>query len=260
MEIKLAVVERGSEEYRIQGNHLSQIIYVDRKVPLELLRQMLRLIDDGFTIQSQFSLEAFLQDVIENVKTDMEKDVILGLVESSKSGGRGTRSIKWSNYDFIPPQEYTPDAIRKVREKCKLSQSTLAKILGVSKNTVVWWEVGRTKPGGSSIRILDMLLRDPYLPLKYGLINKKPPKAPPKKKTEREKKTPLYERRMRSLSGGRIRTFCAFKRGENVFWVDRTEVRDKYVADTASVYRIKNGKLVFDHEESVASIRAEGVR
>lgn len=47
------------------------------------------------------------------------------------------------------------DDIRKIRQKCFLSQEAFAKELGVSFATVNRWESGRTKPTYKTMKLID---------------------------------------------------------------------------------------------------------
>ena len=60
----------------------------------------------------------------------------------------------------IPPvPEYTPDAIRSLRERYHISQAVLASVLNTSLSTVQKWEVGDKHPGGPSQKLLNILDR-----------------------------------------------------------------------------------------------------
>ena len=69
---------------------------------------------------------------------------------------------KMENYNdlCIPPiPEYTPDAIRSLRERYHISQAVLASVLNTSLSTVQKWEVGDKHPGGPSQKLLNILDR-----------------------------------------------------------------------------------------------------
>ena len=44
----------------------------------------------------------------------------------------------------------SPKGIKKHRQRLKLSQAEMAQLLGVSSNSVTFWETGRTKPQGDN--------------------------------------------------------------------------------------------------------------
>ncbi len=69
---------------------------------------------------------------------------------------------KMAQYDAlcIPPvPDYTPDAIRSLRERYHISQAVMASVLNTSLSTVQKWEVGEKHPGGPSQKLLNILDR-----------------------------------------------------------------------------------------------------
>ena len=47
--------------------------------------------------------------------------------------------------------------IRQLRRKQKVSQAIFAALLNVSKSTVQQWEQGKKKPGGASLKLLNLV-------------------------------------------------------------------------------------------------------
>lgn len=60
-------------------------------------------------------------------------------------------------------------------------------------------------------------------------------------------------------NGSRAHTFCSVKRDGKEMWVDLTDTRKKKGIDSAYLYRMEDGKLIFDHYERVSLLRKEGV-
>ncbi len=60
-------------------------------------------------------------------------------------------------------------------------------------------------------------------------------------------------------NGSRPHTFCSVERDGKELWVDLTDTRKKKSIDSAYLYRLENGKLIFDHYERVSILRKEGV-
>ena len=54
-------------------------------------------------------------------------------------------------------QEITPEDIKAIRDKEKVSQPVFAQYLGLSKNIISDWERGIKKPRGSSLRLLQII-------------------------------------------------------------------------------------------------------
>lgn len=53
----------------------------------------------------------------------------------------------------------SPAQIRSLREKLHVSQAVLAAVLNTSVSTVQKWEVGDKKPGGPSLKLLNLIER-----------------------------------------------------------------------------------------------------
>jgi len=58
---------------------------------------------------------------------------------------------------LAPVVGMTPEEIRRIRERERLSQPVFARYLNVSKNLVSDWERGVKKPGGPALRLLSLV-------------------------------------------------------------------------------------------------------
>lgn len=58
---------------------------------------------------------------------------------------------------LMPVEEFTPDAIREIREREHVSQPIFARYLNVSKGMVSAWERGTKKPSGPALRLLSVV-------------------------------------------------------------------------------------------------------
>jgi len=58
---------------------------------------------------------------------------------------------------LAPVEGMTPEEIRRIRERERLSQPVFARYLNVSKNLVSDWERGVKKPGGPALRLLSLV-------------------------------------------------------------------------------------------------------
>ncbi len=70
---------------------------------------------------------------------------------------KGIGKAKVRTLIIMPLKKYTNDEIRTIRNNAGMTQTTLAKYLGVSKKTVEAWENGRTHPTGPAYRLLEIL-------------------------------------------------------------------------------------------------------
>lgn len=58
---------------------------------------------------------------------------------------------------LTPIQPMSPDRIRALRERERLSQPVFALYLNVSRNLISDWERGLKKPGGPALRLLTVI-------------------------------------------------------------------------------------------------------
>lgn len=63
--------------------------------------------------------------------------------------------------------------IREIRLKQKMTQKTLAAVLGVSNKTVEAWESDKNVPEGPAQRLLELMQKDDNLFEKYSILSKK---------------------------------------------------------------------------------------
>lgn len=56
-------------------------------------------------------------------------------------------------------EEITPSMIKSLREKEHVSQAVFAAILNISVSTVQKWETGEKQPGGSALKLLNLIER-----------------------------------------------------------------------------------------------------
>lgn len=54
---------------------------------------------------------------------------------------------------------FSPEDVRRIREKTRMSQPVFALLMSVGKSTVSQWEQGVKKPSGPSARLLDVIDR-----------------------------------------------------------------------------------------------------
>lgn len=58
---------------------------------------------------------------------------------------------------LAPVKEYSPTYIKRIRLRNKVSQAVFAAYLNTSASTVRQWEQGLKKPGGISLKILNLV-------------------------------------------------------------------------------------------------------
>ena len=90
---------------------------------------------------------------------------ILSEVHATASGLRSAGLIskrRMAEFDVLcnlAVPTMSPRKIRALRQSTNLSQSVFAAVLNTSLSTVQKWELGDKKPGGPSLKLLDLLAR-----------------------------------------------------------------------------------------------------
>jgi putative transcriptional regulator len=60
---------------------------------------------------------------------------------------------------LTPIHEFTPQQIRALRERERVSQTVLAYHLNISKDSISQWERGEKRPAGPSLKLLSLIER-----------------------------------------------------------------------------------------------------
>jgi putative transcriptional regulator len=61
----------------------------------------------------------------------------------------------------VPPPQYVPAGIKRIRDHMSLSQPVFAAALNVSPETVRAWEQGKREPDGPTLRLLEVAEQHP---------------------------------------------------------------------------------------------------
>ena len=73
----------------------------------------------------------------------------------------------------VEPEKMNASEIKKIREKLSLSVSVFASVMNVSPKTVEAWEAGTNEIGGSALRLLDKIKKNPDIILECGALDDK---------------------------------------------------------------------------------------
>lgn len=69
------------------------------------------------------------------------------------------RMKKYDALCLAPVPAFSATKIKELRTRNKLSQTVFAAVLNTSASTVRQWEIGDKRPGGPSMKLLDLLER-----------------------------------------------------------------------------------------------------
>jgi len=88
--------------------------------------------------------------------SSLYEDLVQGLTEAIeiKDGKRQGRITEIEIPELI---RYSGKEVRRIRNDANLSQTMLAKFMGVSKKTVEAWEHGTNSPTGPACRLLSII-------------------------------------------------------------------------------------------------------
>ena len=73
----------------------------------------------------------------------------------------------------VEPTQISASEVKKLREKLSLSVAVFASVMNVSPKTVEAWEAGTYEIGGSALRLLDMIKKNPDILLECGALEDK---------------------------------------------------------------------------------------
>lgn len=91
--------------------------------------------------------------------SELFNDLVQGL-EEAIAYEKGNGNARINTYTILPVKEYSPDHIRELRMKLRMTQKVFAAYMGVSAKTVEAWEHGTTHPSGSAFRLMEIVDRD----------------------------------------------------------------------------------------------------
>jgi putative transcriptional regulator len=81
-------------------------------------------------------------------------ELIQGLNEAIEWAD-GKRELRTTR--IKPLKRYSPEQIKAIRRKAKLSQSLFGGLIGVSTKSVSAWESGKRVPTGSASRLIELI-------------------------------------------------------------------------------------------------------
>jgi len=88
-----------------------------------------------------------LLDVAHEIATDLHK-----------AGGIDAQTMHEFDANCLPSvKDYSPTQIKRIRLRNRVSQAVFAAYLNTSLSTIRQWEQGLKKPGGISLRLLNLV-------------------------------------------------------------------------------------------------------
>jgi len=97
--------------------------------------------------------------------------IIRGLNEAIQYEKGELKAVKSRHIYIAALPQYHGAKIREIRLKKKLTQKSLAAVLGVSIKTVEAWESGKNVPEGPAQRLLDLIDKDEHFLEKYKIMS-----------------------------------------------------------------------------------------
>ncbi len=95
--------------------------------------------------------------------SELFKKLKSGLEEMDSYLAGDLKNVRVSTRELAvaPLKEISSNKIRKLRISLGLSQEQFAQVLGIKKITVSKWEQGFNSPSGASLRLLEIIAKDP---------------------------------------------------------------------------------------------------
>ncbi|MDZ7781966.1 MAG: DNA-binding transcriptional regulator [Halioglobus sp.] len=92
----------------------------------------------------------------------MAKSILDTIHESAKdlheAGVMNDVTLREFDALCLPPvKSYTPEQIKRIRQKTRASQAVFAAYLNTSPSTIQKWEIGGKKPNGPSLKLLNLV-------------------------------------------------------------------------------------------------------
>lgn len=97
-------------------------------------------------------------------------DSIMQGLEEAVAHEKGEIKARTASCTVNPVPEYDAQEIKDIRLSLGMTQTTFAKVMGVSVKTVEAWEAGTNKPIGAARRFLCALKEDPSLLVKCNIV------------------------------------------------------------------------------------------
>ena len=82
-------------------------------------------------------------------------------IEEARSHDQGKLTLKTHQIDLPIQLVVSPEEIKKIREKYKMSRQVFARYLHTSSRTLENWEQGRSKPNEQAITLLHLVKQFP---------------------------------------------------------------------------------------------------
>ena len=97
---------------------------------------------------------------------DLNADELIQALTDVRDHVTGRRKITMRTATVALParvEGITPQEVRAIRRKMKVSQAVFARLLNVPVVTEASWEIGRRNPSGAALRLLQIAKREPQV-------------------------------------------------------------------------------------------------
>lgn len=86
---------------------------------------------------------------------------VLSALSDAKQHDQGKLTLKTHKVDIPTELVISPEEIKKIRQRYKMSRQVFARYLHTSSRTLENWEQGRSKPNEQAITLLFLVKRHP---------------------------------------------------------------------------------------------------
>jgi putative transcriptional regulator len=95
-------------------------------------------------------------------KRDIFADLMEGF-DALEDARQGKMTLRTTEVEIKSPPEMTPEKVRAVREKLRVSQPVFARSLRTKPQTIKNWEQGTARPNAQAAILLSLIDRNPKL-------------------------------------------------------------------------------------------------
>ena len=97
-------------------------------------------------------------------------EIMKGLQEALDYEKGKTNGTQVHRIEILDVPNFQPEEIKEIRLNCRMTQSTFAACIGVTKKAVEAWEGGRSHPDGAARRLLGLMHANPNFAEINGIL------------------------------------------------------------------------------------------
>ena len=97
-------------------------------------------------------------------------EILQGLNEALAYEKGNLKNVLATNLTIEGVHSFSASEIKAIRVSANMTQDLFALVLGVSKNTVLAWEAGKTSPSNTAKRLIGLIAKNPNFAVDNKII------------------------------------------------------------------------------------------